>query len=66
MSCTRARGPDHHQDLIGEPDRDGEILEAHGADGGPPYLVRWDDSDHGALLFPGSDAVVQELHPKKR
>ncbi len=50
----------------GEPDRDGEILEAHGTDGGPPFLVRWDDSGHAALLFPGSDAVVQEFHPKKR
>jgi hypothetical protein len=49
----------------GEPDRDGEILEVRGTAGGPPYLVRWDDSEHDALLFPGSDAVVEELHPPK-
>jgi hypothetical protein len=47
----------------GEPDRDGEILEVRGVDGGPPYLVRWDGSDHAALLFPGCDAVVQEFRP---
>jgi hypothetical protein len=50
----------HHR---GEPDRDGEILEVRGADGGPPYLVRWGDSGHTALFFPGSDAVLQEFHP---
>jgi Domain of unknown function (DUF1918) len=49
----------------GEPDRGGEILEVRGADGGPPYLVRWDGSDHAALLFPGSDAVVEEFGPAK-
>ena len=43
----------HH---IGEPDRDGEVLEARGPDGGPPYLVRWGDSGHTGLLFPGADA----------
>jgi hypothetical protein len=48
---------------LGEPDRDGEILEVGDADGGPPYLVRWGDSGHTALLFPGPDAFVQEFHP---
>ena len=38
--------------------RDGEILEVHGADGGPPYLVRWSHAGETALLFPGSDARV--------
>jgi hypothetical protein len=42
---------------IGEPPRDGEILEVHGGDGAPPYLVRWGDG-HVALMFPGSDAMV--------
>jgi hypothetical protein len=51
----------HHQ---GEPDRDGEVLEVRGPDGGPPYLVRWGDSGHSALFFPGSDAVVHESHPE--
>jgi len=38
--------------------RDGEILEVHGADGGPPYLVRWTQSGESGLFFPGSDAHV--------
>lgn len=44
---------------IDEPIRDGEILEVHGDDGGPPYLVRWSDTGHEALVFPGPDAEVQ-------
>ena len=48
----------HH---VGERDRDGEVVEARGADGGPPYLVRWSDSGHETLLFPGSDAAFR--HP---
>jgi hypothetical protein len=44
---------------IGEPDRDCEVLEVRGVDGGPPYVVRWDKSGQEALFFPGSDAVVE-------
>jgi hypothetical protein len=48
----------HH---IGEPDRDCEILEVHGNDGAPPYLVRWGDSGHESLFFPGPDAMVEHF-----
>lgn len=48
----------HH---IGEPDRDCEILAVLGEDGGPPYRVRWGDSGHEALFYPGSDATVQHF-----
>lgn len=48
----------HH---LGEPDRDCEVLEVRGTDGGPPYVVRWADSGHEALFFPGSDAAVQHF-----
>lgn len=48
---------------VGEPDHDAEILEVRGKDGAPPYLVRWGDSGHEALLFPGSDAVIQHFEP---
>ncbi|MGD9696268.1 MAG: DUF1918 domain-containing protein [Thermoleophilia bacterium] len=44
----------HH---LGERDRDAEILEARGAEGTPPFLVRWDDG-RVTLLYPGSDARV--------
>jgi len=48
----------HH---IGEPDRDGEIVEVRGEHGGPPYRVRWEDSGHETLFFPGSDAMVEHF-----
>lgn len=47
----------HH---IGEPDRDCEVLHV-GQDGRPPYLVRWGDSGHEVLFFPGSDASLQHF-----
>jgi Domain of unknown function (DUF1918) len=46
---------------VGETVRTGEVLEVRGDDGGPPYLVRWDDSGRSTLLFPGSDCVVKHL-----
>jgi Domain of unknown function (DUF1918) len=42
---------------VGEPDRSGEILEVRGENGGPPFMVRFDDG-HEGLVFPGPDAVV--------
>lgn len=32
-------------------------MEVQGRDGGPPYMVRFDDG-HTGLVFPGPDAVV--------
>jgi hypothetical protein len=46
----------HH---MGEPIRDCRVVEVHGPDGGAPYLVRWGDSGHETLFFPGSDAAVE-------
>lgn len=43
---------------VGEHARDGEILEVRGADGEPPFLVRWSDDGHESLVFPGPDAHV--------
>jgi hypothetical protein len=48
----------HH---VGEAQRDCVVLEVRGEDGGPPYLVRWEDSDHDALFYPGPDATVQHF-----
>ena len=44
---------------IGTPDRVGHVIEVRGAGGIPPFLVRWDDSGHEGLLFPGNDAVIE-------
>lgn len=37
--------------------REGQVLEARGADGGPPFVVKWDDG-HEGLVFPGPDAHI--------
>ncbi|HEY8281914.1 MAG TPA: DUF1918 domain-containing protein [Leifsonia sp.] len=39
-------------------DRNGLILETHGANGEPPYLVRFDDG-HETLVYPGTDTVIE-------
>jgi Domain of unknown function (DUF1918) len=44
---------------VGSPRREGEILEVRGADGAPPYVVRWEDG-HEGMSFPGPDAYVSE------
>ncbi|HUO48677.1 MAG TPA: DUF1918 domain-containing protein [Acidimicrobiales bacterium] len=50
----------------GEPDRMGEVMEVHGTDGGPPFLVRWDDDGHVGLVFPGPDATVEKIEHARR
>lgn len=40
------------------PDRHGEIIEVRGADGAPPYLVRFSEG-HESVVFPGSDFVIE-------
>lgn len=50
-----------HGTHVGEPVRDGEILEIRHADGSPPYVVRWSDTGHEALVFPGPDAEVHHF-----
>jgi Domain of unknown function (DUF1918)/Rv2632c-like len=43
---------------VDRPTRDGEVLEVRGADGAPPYLVRWSDG-HTGLLYPGPGSVLR-------
>ena len=45
---------------VGEHERDAEVLEV-GPNGGPPYKVRWSDTGHETLFFPGPDAFVQHF-----
>jgi hypothetical protein len=49
-----------HGNIVGHPDKNGEIVEVHGTKGEPPYLVKFDDG-HTRLIFPGPDAVIE--HP---
>ena len=46
---------------VGGPVRDAEILEVRHPDGSPPYVVRWSDTGHEGLYFPGPDAYID--HP---
>ena len=43
---------------IDEPTRDGEIVEIRGAEGAPPYVVRWSNG-HTGLIYPGPGAVLR-------
>ena len=52
-----------HGNIVGHPDRAGEIVEVRGAGGKPPYLVRFDDG-HTGLVFPGPDAIIEHPHTK--
>ncbi|HYB15506.1 MAG TPA: DUF1918 domain-containing protein [Streptosporangiaceae bacterium] len=42
----------------GDEDRHGEIIGIDGANGTPPYLVRWRDG-HESLFFPSSGTEVE-------
>ncbi|RPF29136.1 DUF1918 domain-containing protein [Georgenia muralis] len=60
----RAQRGDHivlAAEHVGEPVRDGEIVEVRGGDGEPPYLVRWSDG-HEGLIFPGPSAELRTTH----
>ena len=41
---------------VSDVEREGVIVEVHGAKGAPPYLVRWRDSGE-SVFFPSSDTV---------
>ncbi|WP_405487991.1 DUF1918 domain-containing protein [Nocardia sp. NBC_00511] len=57
----RAHVGDHliiHGRNVGFPDHTAEIVEVHGAEGEPPYVVRFTDG-RTSLMFPGADSVVR-------
>ena len=50
-----------HGNVVGHPDKNGEIVEVRGSQGEPPYMVKFDDG-HTRLIFPGPDAIIE--HPE--
>ncbi|EST39638.1 hypothetical protein N566_00830 [Streptomycetaceae bacterium MP113-05] len=47
-----------HGRTVGRHDRVARIVEVMGADGEPPYRVRFEDG-HEAVMSPGPDSVVR-------
>ena len=43
---------------VADDDRQGTIIEIHGADGTPPFVIRWQDG-HESLFFPSSDTRIE-------
>ena len=48
-----------HGRHLAEHDRIGEIVEIHGPNGGPPYVVRWEGATETTVVVPGPDAHVE-------
>jgi hypothetical protein len=51
---------------VGDHRRIGIIMTVRGADGAPPYEVRWLDNGHVALVYPGPEAHVEPPHAPHR
>ncbi|AHH97005.1 hypothetical protein GCM10010174_52100 [Kutzneria viridogrisea] len=50
----------------GLPPRRALVLEVHSPDGAPPYHVRWLDTEHEGVVFPGEDAHVEHAPSAER
>jgi hypothetical protein len=47
-----------HGKVVGQGEQTAEIIEVLGANGNPPFRVRYEDN-HESVIFPGPDAVVE-------
>lgn len=43
---------------VGDSVRSGQVLEVHGAEGAPPYVIRWDDG-HEGICCPGPEMRIE-------
>lgn len=48
-----------HSRSVGMTDQKGQIIEVRGADGQPPYVVRFEDG-HEGLIYPGPDCNIEQ------
>ncbi|MET7679519.1 DUF1918 domain-containing protein [Streptomyces sp. NPDC005423] len=53
-----------HGRITGQPDRTAEVIEVLGADGDPPFRVRFEDG-HETVMSPGPDTVVRHFPPEE-
>ncbi|OAH11955.1 DUF1918 domain-containing protein [Streptomyces jeddahensis] len=54
-----------HGRIVGQHDKVAEIVEVLGADGNPPFRVKFEDG-HEAVMSPGPDSVVQHKEEPKK
>jgi hypothetical protein len=50
----------------GQHDQRGLISEVHSEGGSPPYVVRWLATEHEAIVYPGSDAIVVTAEEQRK
>ncbi len=50
---------------VGDRDREGVVIEIHGKNGAPPYLVRWEDG-HESVFVPAADTHVEHRPARQR
>ncbi|MGW7047550.1 DUF1918 domain-containing protein [Streptomyces avermitilis] len=61
MHATEGDQLVQHGRIVGQHDKIAEIVEVMGAEGTPPYRVRFQDG-HEAVCSPGPDSEIR--HPK--
>ena len=59
MQATRGDRVTVRSRTVGSVDRHGEIVDVRGANGQPPYVVRWEPDGHEGLVFPGPDCRIE-------
>jgi hypothetical protein len=52
-----------HGRAVDDPVREGLVVGVPHADGSPPYVVRWLDTDRISVVFPGPDTEVVQTAP---
>lgn len=50
---------------VGQHDRSAEVIEVRGESGEPPFVVRWTDDGHEALIYPGSDVIIERTRRRR-
>lgn len=54
-----------HSRAVGQTEQVAVVIEIHGENGAPPYLVRYDNG-HEALIFPGPDCTIEHAKSKQQ
>jgi uncharacterized protein DUF1918 len=54
-----------HGRVVGQHDREGEIVEVMGDKGEPPFRIRFDDG-HECVMSPGPDSVVEHVAEERK